>query len=48
MDTTRFTSRRLSPEATRLVAVSADTLRISQAAVRALALHEKATREGVK
>ena len=48
METKRLTSVRLSPEAKRLLALLADKLSISQAAVLELAIRDKAKREGIK
>jgi len=46
--TKQLTSMRLSSEAKRLLALLAQKLSISQAAVLELAIREKAKREGVK
>jgi predicted transcriptional regulator len=48
MKTRILTSVRLSPDAKRLLATTAEKLAISQAAVVELAIREKAKREGVK
>lgn len=48
METKRFTSMRLSPEAKRLLVALAQKLGVSQTAILELALREKAKREGVK
>lgn len=48
METKRLTSVRLSQEAKRLLALLAQKLSISQAAVLELAIRDKARREGVK
>lgn len=48
METQRLTSVRLSPEAKRLLALLAQKLSISHAAVLALAIRDQVKREGVK
>jgi predicted transcriptional regulator len=48
MRTKQATSIRLTPEAKRLLAMLAEKLGLSQAAILELAIREKAKREGVK